>query len=454
MNLSRALKIEPGDVVAFVGGGGKSTTLFRLGRELAAAGKTVLLTTSTRIFADQIRHAPAAISFNTETQSVADILPALKNAVAAHGQVLLTGQQSGVNAFGIPTETITALAQTGIFDVILNEADGSRRRSFKAPAAHEPVIPAETTLVAPVVGLDVLGKPLTAEAVHRPEIVGALAGVAPQTPITPQIIAAVLAHPHGGLKAVPPAARVIPLLNKLTAKTLPAAKSIARQLLATNRILAVVMGTVANDSPIERVTNRVAAIVLAAGEARRFGSPKQLAMWRGKPLLAHTVDAALTSAAQPVSVVLGAHANAVRAALGNRPVHIVENPRWQAGMSASLQAGLSALPQNVAAVVVVLADQPRVRADTITALIDRYQRTLAPLVAPTFNGKRGNPILIDRQFFAELMRVRGDVGARPVVQAHVAQMETVAVTDPAILHDIDTPLDLDGLNNSDKMEKK
>ena len=98
---------------------------------------------------------------------------------------------------------------------ILNEADGSRMRPFKAPAAHEPVIPAETTLVVPVVGADVFGQPLDAEHVHRPELVSALSGAPLGAPITPEIVARVLAHPEGGRKGVPAGARVVVLINKV-----------------------------------------------------------------------------------------------------------------------------------------------------------------------------------------------------------------------------------------------
>src|SRR5207244_992641 len=98
---------------------------------------------------------------------------------------------------------------------ILNEADGSRMRPFKAPAEHEPVIPAETTLVVPVVGADVFGKPLDPDHVHRPELVSALSGAPLGTPITPEIVARVLAHPDGGRKGVPAGARVVVLINKV-----------------------------------------------------------------------------------------------------------------------------------------------------------------------------------------------------------------------------------------------
>jgi len=215
--------------------------------------------------------------------------------------------------------------------------------------------------------------------------------------------------------------------------------------LQNERIRSVAIGATAAETPIAWVENRVAAIILAAGEGRRFGAPKQLAQWQGKSLLTHAIDTALASPADAVFVVLGAHADAIRPHLAGKNITIVQNDNWVAGQSTSMQAGLSALPDNIAGVVFLLADQPTLVPQTIAALIDRYWRTLAPLVIPEFEGRTGNPILIDRQLFTDLMAVRGDTGARPVVKAHIANATRVVVPDAAILRDVDTPQDLDEL---------
>jgi probable selenium-dependent hydroxylase accessory protein YqeC len=140
---------------------------------------------------------------------------------------------------------------------LLNEADGSRMRPFKAPAGYEPVIPAATTLVVPVVGADIFGAPLDAEHVHRPELVSALSGAPLGTPITPAIVARVLAHPDGGRKGVPAGARVIVLINKVD--TLPdraPARETARCLLREPAIHAVVLATVRGPDPVLEVCGR------------------------------------------------------------------------------------------------------------------------------------------------------------------------------------------------------
>jgi molybdenum cofactor cytidylyltransferase len=450
MNLANALDIKSGDVIALTGGGGKTTTMFRLAAELAndpTAGMRVLTTTSTRIFAAQIKHSPAHLTFDPEQQAVADILAPLQALLDEYGQVLLVGQadlQSG-KAFGLSSETVDALAASGRFDLIINEADGSRMRPFKAPAEHEPVIPASTTLVAPVVGLDILNRPLNDDTVHRASRVSQLSGTGPGQPITEETIVAVLCHPQGGLKNVPARARVIPILNKVEDPTRrAAAQAIAARLLDCERIDSVVIGAVqAGAEPVLEVHRRTAAIVLAAGGSSRFGSPKQLARWGDQTFIEHVVDTALASPARPVIVVLGAEVSRSRAALGRRPVEIVVNEAWAAGQSTSMQAGLAALPSNIGSALFMLVDLPGVTPDLVEAVIQRHRETLAPIVWPEFRGKRGHPVLFDRALFAELNRVSGDTGGRPVLLAYQDRTERVAVDSEGILQDFDRPDDLE-----------
>jgi probable selenium-dependent hydroxylase accessory protein YqeC len=130
-------------------------------------------------------------------------------------------------------------------------------RPFKAPAAHEPVIPPETTLVVPVVGADVFGKPLDDQHVHRPELIGALTGAAPGTPITPEIVARVLAHPEGGRKGVPEGARVVVIVNKV--ETLPdraPAHETAARLLDEPAVHAVVLANARGNAPVLALCTR------------------------------------------------------------------------------------------------------------------------------------------------------------------------------------------------------
>jgi probable selenium-dependent hydroxylase accessory protein YqeC len=130
-------------------------------------------------------------------------------------------------------------------------------RPFKAPAAYEPVIPEETTVVVPVVGSDVFGKMLDAEHVHRPELIAALTGAPLGAPITPEMVARVLTHPDGGRKGVPAGARVVVLINKVD--SLPdrkAASETAELLLREPAIHSAVLAAVRAEKPVVEVCTR------------------------------------------------------------------------------------------------------------------------------------------------------------------------------------------------------
>jgi molybdenum cofactor cytidylyltransferase len=253
LKLADALGMTGDDVVAMVGGGGKTTAMFRLAHEMVEKGGRAITTTTTRIFAAQIALAPAHVRAADATRE--SVLAAL----AAHRQVLVIGATNpGTGkADGVSLDLFQRLRSWCPGVCILNEADGSRMRPFKAPAEHEPVIPADTTLVVPVVGADVFGKRLDGDHVHRPELVSALSGAPLGTPITPEIVALVLAHAEGGRKRVPVGARVVALINKV--ETLPdrtPARETAERLLREPAIQSVVLTTLRGEKSVLAVYER------------------------------------------------------------------------------------------------------------------------------------------------------------------------------------------------------
>jgi len=247
VTLSDALGVTAGEVVALVGGGGKTTIMFRLAREAVERGGQAITTTTTRIFGAQIALSPAHVPAAEATRE------RVAAELAAHGQVLVIGEtdtESG-KAEGVSVELFAKLRAWFPSACLVNEADGSRMRPFKAPARHEPVIPAETTLVVMVVGADILGKPLDAEHVHRPELVEKLSGAPLGSVITPEVVARTLAHPEGGRKGVPPGARVVALINKVESlRDQAPARETARLLLRESAIHSVVLAAARTNNPV------------------------------------------------------------------------------------------------------------------------------------------------------------------------------------------------------------
>jgi CTP:molybdopterin cytidylyltransferase MocA len=183
----------------------------------------------------------------------------------------------------------------------------------------------------------------------------------------------------------------------------------------------------------------IAGVVLAAGGSTRFGSPKQLAELRGRPLLDRVVDTVrAVPAVDPILVVLGAHAERIRAALDLEDVEVVVADGWEEGISASLRAGVAAAGK-ADAIVVVLGDQPLISPQVIASVVQRLDGA-APAARATFDGAPGHPVLIKRSLFAELGDLRGDSGARELLEAH--GVTTVECGHLASGHDVDTPADL------------
>lgn len=194
-----------------------------------------------------------------------------------------------------------------------------------------------------------------------------------------------------------------------------------------------------------RFNPKVAAVVLAAGGSTRMGTPKQLLIVRGKPMLRRVSEAVCAIGLEQVVVVIGAHKDVVMEALDGLPATVVVNEDWLRGLSSSLRAGIGALRPEVEATLVVLADQPALTPELLNTLVDRYRATGAPIVAPVHKGKRGNPVLFDRALFPELMEVEGDRGGRMLLKRHQKELEQVETKDPAVLMDIDTWQDYERL---------
>ncbi len=230
--LAERLGLRERELVAFVGAGGKSTTMFRLGSELAAAGRRVVLTTTTKMGSDQARRAAAVCRPARVAQALTEVSP-----------VLVVAYDDGRKVTGPSPDEVGVLFFESGADHVLVEADGARGRSFKTPAEHEPVIPAATTLVVIVVGADALDRPI-AERCHRPELVASLAGLEVGDPLDVDAAVRVLIHPSGVLRAIPLLARVVVAVTKVDAAP-DGAAVLQRRLGATaafDRIVAIGRG--------------------------------------------------------------------------------------------------------------------------------------------------------------------------------------------------------------------
>ncbi len=436
--LPTAFNLRPhNELIAFVGGGGKTSLLFALG---AALPGRRILTTTTRIFAAQMSRAEVVIFFTAEHAEDAEAK--IGEALDEVGVCLVVGGIVGDKAVGVPPELPGAWLARPDVDFVLVEADGSRMRPIKAPAAHEPVIPPETTLVVPVVGIDALdGRFL--DITHRPEIAAQLLPhLVTGERLSVADVARLMAHPQGGLKGVPDGARVVPFINKVeTAAQRSDARQIAQQLLHTPRIERVLIGAAKSEQPVREVHQRVTAVILAAGEGRRMGQPtKQLLPWGSTTVLGQTIRNVQQTAVHHTLVITGHEAAAVQQIAHSAGAETLHNPAYATGeMLSSLQTAVHALDESVTAVLVLLGDQPMVQPETMDLLLAAYWQGHGDLVAPVFEGRRGNPVLIGRRFFAELLALPPGDAPRTLLCRHADQLHLVPVPTDDILRDLDSP---------------
>lgn len=209
--LTEALGLQDGGVLAVVGGGGKTTLCLRLLSDLMREGRSVLFTTTTKIFPPGMPSPARTVvaSSPMDVMHYAQDLPPKRRCLAAGSGINEAGKW-----IGYPPEAINDFHHSGLWDWILVEADGAAGRPVKGHAAHEPVIPRCTTHCAVLTGLDALDRPLDSETVHRPGIFARFTGLAPGDRISSEAIAAMITHPYGPLGSCPKGAFTCAVFNK------------------------------------------------------------------------------------------------------------------------------------------------------------------------------------------------------------------------------------------------
>lgn len=194
-----------------------------------------------------------------------------------------------------------------------------------------------------------------------------------------------------------------------------------------------------------RDQSRIAAVILAAGMSSRMGEAKQLLRMGERTILEQVLENVRASGVTEIVLVLGHAAETIRQGIAGECLKVVVNGAYREGMGTSLRTGISALPAEIDAALVVLADQPFVRPATLNLLMDQYRKSDAQIVIPFYKGFRGNPVLLDRSVFPEVMALTGDIGCRAVFGHHLEGIVKVPVADVGILLDLDSKEDFERL---------
>ena len=389
------LQIPEHAVICLTGAGGKTSLLFAWAKELADTGKKVAVTTTTRMY----RPAPS----DNE-----NIIIAVKD-----------DPQKKTKVTGISPEELEMLRET--CDVVLIEADGSRRMPFKWPAEWEPVVPEFTDITVCVAGLSALGKAVS-DVVFRAELIP---GAMKRDIVNEDFMRAVLASPDGGQKDSRGEFRVF--LNQAdSAQHRDSAAKIQMQL--------AVMGIQSAWGSLRTGDPKIAVILEAAGYSRRFGSNKLLhTMDDGRPMAASIIDSVRSLDVYKKIVVTQYEQVAAMAP----DFEVVYNDDPDQGISRSMQLGIEAA-RDADAYMFCVCDQPGIKAGTLEKLINEYKKGTAGIVSLAWQGKMRNPKIFSSRYIGELLRLSGDTGGRQIIASHSTDVLLVEAGSEDEVRDIDS----------------
>ena len=257
MWLKEALDAKPGEVISLVGGGGKTTLMFALAHELAGNGNCVITTTTTKILEPSSSETQLLLVEKDDEKMIRLLLENM----ADYRHITLASEKLAASGklAGIAPELVVRLAELNQVTYVIVEADGAAHRSLKAPNQTEPVIPTSTSLVIPVVGIDVLGCRLIEEVVFRPEVASRLLGISVGEIISAEAIAFLITHPQGIIKGSPEQSRIVPFLNKTDLDDgLKKGREIAGEILRVGhpRIHRIILGQAQSSEPVVEVVSR------------------------------------------------------------------------------------------------------------------------------------------------------------------------------------------------------
>jgi molybdenum cofactor cytidylyltransferase len=191
---------------------------------------------------------------------------------------------------------------------------------------------------------------------------------------------------------------------------------------------------------------QIAIIILAAGASTRLGTPKQLLPYNGITLLRRTVQTVLLSGMKSVHVILGFEAEKMKLEITGLPVHTIVNPNWQKGISTSIRSGIQSIKLTIDAALIVLCDQPKLSVDILNTLIETYHATRAPIVTCKYAGTVGVPAIFDRRIFPELLLLKGNHGAKNIIERYTRERIEIEFYGGEI--DIDTATDHKQINRT------
>lgn len=449
--LKEALSLGDEALVSFVGAGGKTSLMSRLAYELYEDRRKLAVTTTTHMSFSEIQDYwnASKIGQHDEEDTIDEIMG--RAVMVSRVPFLYTDAATEEKLQGVSADVAESLYRK--FDFLLVEADGGRQAAFKIPRPHEPVLPPSTTHLCIVMSGEVFEEVVSDDLIFNLEDIDKIMTIRRGEVCPPRLIRKLLYRAEGYLRHAVPPRKTFLLINKVDSADrvesfIPCAGELFHPALE-----GIILTSFEAGVPVVSVNNnrdRIAAVVLAAGQSTRFGSAgdqKLCADWDGEPMIRRVVLGAMEAEVERLVVVTGHEAEKVKACLDILPAHmdvmVIENKNHAKGMGTSLAAGVTAVAQWADAVMVLLGDMPAVDADLMNRVIQAYKKSNARLSYPVAAGRRGHPVVLRKDFFPELMKLEGEKGARDIVEANAEWAFEVALgKDDATQKDVDTEADM------------
>lgn len=415
------------ELVSLVGGGGKTTALFHLARELKDQGCKVLVTTTTAIY--------------YPNQGLYDFISIGPESPRARIGITVWG--SRVNAdnklIGIAPELVDHVFNSQQYDHILVEADGARGNPVKAPAQHEPVIPSASTKCIGVIGLTCLGQRV-ADVVHRPLLWQELTGSASEDRVNKSDLLVLIKSNNGLFKNAPPASERYLILNQAGSPTLIAEGELILKEAANQGVL--LDGGLITDlhtGVYQSYPNPgfITGVIMASGNSKRFPGNKLLEDFQGRSLVEWVIRAAAASDLKE-TVVVYQHPE-VKSIAEKYGTTAVYNPQADHGQSQAVKLGVKAASPAAQGIMFLTGDQPLITANYINQVIYSFDNQQYLAVQSLYQEIEGHPVLFSSKLRPDLLNLSGDVGGRMILKnLPEKQVKKVRFNDLYIGMDIDT----------------
>ena len=419
-----AINAEKISTIAVVGGGGKTSLIFRLMESFVSIGKKVIVTTTTHM------------AYEPERPFVedGDIDGVRKDLQRYHYTVAASLDRATEKIGCLSEEKLEELR--GLADVLLIEADGAKRLPLKVPGEREPVIPEFAEMVIGVVGVDALGEPIQ-KTCHRPEKVADFLGKGMEEAVTEDDIVKIAVSAEALRKCVDERAYRV-LLNKadIPGKA-EAAESIAENL--EMRGVRAVWGSLQKENYNLTAKEKLTLVMLAAGNSRRFGSNKLLYEIDGVPMYLCTLHKLQKAASElgNCEIIVVTQYQEIASKAQESGARVLINPHPERGISSSMQIGLTAAKE-ASACLFTVSDQPWLTTETIVNLVHKFQSEQKGMACTILNNKTGNPCIFSRKYYQELQEITGDKGGKQIINRHPEDVAYLEIEDAKELVDVDT----------------